>query len=229
MKHDFTLTLPSLNQKLGWTYLIFELFLLPSILYSLAAAAGIVSDALLNCIYYVINFVVCLILFWPLLRRSVSNAVKKPGSILLTAVIGYLFFQLSSFVIGYLIISISPDFANVNDAAVAELVYAFPLPMLLCVAFLVPVAEECLFRGLLFAPLYRKKPAAAYALSVLLFAAVHVIGYIGSYSPVTLILCFVQYIPAGLALCWALAKTDSLITPILIHCAVNLLSVLTLR
>lgn len=229
MKYEFSLSLPHKSQKLGWIYLAFELFLLPSLLIMLGSAAGITSDAVLNCIYYIVNFIVCLLLFYPLLHHSVKNAMKQPENVLLTAGIGFILFQLANIAIGYLISAFMPDFSNVNDSAVAVLVYESPLLMLICVGFLVPVAEECLFRGLLFVPVYRRKPLAAYALSVLFFAAIHVVGYIGLYPMHILALCFIQYLPAGLVLCWALAKTDSMVTPILIHSAVNLFSILTLR
>lgn len=229
MKYQFSLTLSHRNQKLGWIYLVFELLLLPSILVLLGAAVGITSDAVLNCIYYVINFIACLLLFYPLLHHSIKNALAQPGNTLTTAAVGFVLFELVNLVIGFLITAFQPDFSNVNDSAVATLVHDTPLPMMISIGFLVPVAEECLFRGLLFVPLYRKKTWAAYALSVLFFAAIHVVGYINLYSMDVLALCFIQYIPAGLVLCWALAKTDSLITPILIHSAVNFLSILTMR
>ncbi len=229
MNDQFTLSLPRKSQKLGWIYLAFELFLLPVLLTTLGMMTGITSEAYLNCIYYAVNFIVCLILFYPLLRHSVKNALAHPGITVITAAIGFALFQVANIAIGYLISAFVPDFSNVNDSAVAELVYEAPLPMLLSVGFLVPVAEECLFRGLLFVPVFRKKALAAYALSVLFFAAIHVVGYVGLYPAGILALCFVQYIPAGLILCWSLAKTDSLVTPILIHSAVNLFSILTLR
>ncbi len=229
MKHEFTLSLSSRNQKLGWAYLMFELLILPSILFTFGAAIGITSDAVLNCIYYVINFIVCLLLFHSLLRHSMQNAAAHPSNTLITAGFGFILFQLANLLIGSLIITLIPEFSNVNDSAVVTMVNETPLPMLICVGFLVPVAEECLFRGVLFVPLYRKSAWKAYVLSVLFFAAIHVVGYIGLYPIKILAACYLQYIPAGLVLCWALAKTDSLVTPILIHCAVNLFSILTLR
>ena len=213
MKQEFTLTLSLRRQKLGWAYLLFELLLLPSILFALGDALGITSHSLLNGIYYGINFFVCLPLFWQILSPSFRRFIHSPLPILATAAAGYL----------------DPGFSNVNDAAVGDLVRQSPYLMLICVGFLVPAAEECLFRGLLFAPLYPRRPAAAYGLSVLVFAAIHVMGYVGGYPLPTLALCFVQYLPAGLILCLSLAKTDSLVTPILIHCAVNLTGFLTLR
>ena len=229
MKQEFTLTLSLRRQKLGWVYLLFELLLLPSILFALGDALGITSHSLLNGIYYGINFFVCLPLFWQILSPSFRRFIHSPLPILATAAAGYLVLRLCDLGLAALMGYLDPGFSNVNDAAVGDLIRQSPNLMLICVGFLVPAAEECLFRGLLFVPLYPRRPAAAYGLSVLVFAAIHVMGYVGVYPLPTLALCFVQYLPAGLILCLSLAKTDSLVTPILIHCAVNLTGFLTLR
>ncbi len=229
MKHDFTLSLSKKREKWAWIYLIFQLLILPDILLLLLSAVGIASESTLNLLYYLINFGVCAVLFAPMLRRSLIRAADAPIRTLGTAAVGFGLLQLANLLIGYLILQVYPDFSNVNDAAVSGLITQRPLLMGLCVGFLVPVAEECLFRGLLFVPLYRKKPMAAYLLSIVFFSAIHVVGYIGLFPAGVLLMCFVQYIPAAWILCSALARTDSLVTPILIHCAVNLLSIFTLR
>ncbi len=229
MKHDFTLTLSPVNQKRGFVYLLFELLLLPGLLFSLGRAVGITSEATVNIIYHLINFAVCLILFHTMLHRSVHNALAHPVRILAVAVTGFIVFQLAGSLIGALLLYLYPDFSNVNDAAVASMVYEAPIPMLIGIGFLVPVAEECLFRGLLFAPVFHRSPPWAFALSVLVFAGIHVVGYIGLFPARILLLCFIQYLPAGLVLCWAMKATDSLIAPILIHSAINLFSLFHLR
>ena len=44
-----------------------------------------------------------------------------------------------------------------------------------------------------------------------------------------LLLCFLQYIPAGIALGWAYVRSGSILTPILIHTLVNAIGVAILR
>ena len=70
--------------------------------------------------------------------------------------------------------------------------------------------------------------AEGYILSALVFCAIHVISYIGSADPLTLVLCFVQYLPASLCLAWAYTEADNIFAPILIHIAVNTMSILAL-
>ena len=85
----------------------------------------------------------------------------------------------------------------------------------------VPFAEEALHRGLIFGCLYQKSHVAGYLLSICIFAAVHIVGYVGTYSPLHLMLAFMQYVPAGLALCWAYRKSGSIFASMLIHAMIN--------
>jgi membrane protease YdiL (CAAX protease family) len=101
--------------------------------------------------------------------------------------------------------------------------------MLIGVVFLVPVTEEMLYRGLIFRELLHTSKAAAYLVSMAAFAAIHVLGYIGSYDIGRLVLCFIQYLPAGLCLAWAYAKSDSLFAPVLIRALINAYTVSKLR
>ena len=94
---------------------------------------------------------------------------------------------------------------------------------------MVPLAEECLFRGLIFTGLLGKNRNGAYLLSVLGFCAIHISGHLGSADVLTLAVCFLQYIPAGLVLAWSCERSGSLFAPILIHAAVNVGSLLALR
>ena len=61
------------------------------------------------------------------------------------------------------------------------------------------------------------------------FALVHVVGYIGNASALTLLLCFVQYLPAGYCLAWCYQNTGTILTPILMHMLVNAYGLANLR
>ena len=79
----------------------------------------------------------------------------------------------------------------------------------------------------MFRNLYKTSPIAAYLVSMGVFAAIHVVGYIGSFSPLHLLLCFVQYLPAGFCLAWCYRQTGTLLAPVIMHTLVNTVSVLT--
>ena len=94
---------------------------------------------------------------------------------------------------------------------------------------LVPTVEECTFRGLVFRNLYGKCHWAAYIVSMLSFALIHILGYAGQYSPLELLMAVLQYLPAGLCLAWSYTKADTIFAPIAIHATVNFITLTSWR
>ena len=183
----------------GLAYLIIELFLLPGLLTAAAARLGL-DSATINFIYYCTNFCACCLIFHRFLRENLVQAGKRLWPFVLSVGVGFVCYQAVNFAAAFVLKSLMPSFSNVNDASIAQMVSAHPVMMLLGTAVLVPVAEECLFRGVLFGKLRSSSRAGAYCVSILCFCAVHVMGYIGAYEPAVLDVCFVQYIPPGLIL-----------------------------
>ncbi|MFQ7310676.1 CPBP family intramembrane glutamic endopeptidase [Sellimonas sp.] len=99
----------------------------------------------------------------------------------------------------------------------SEALYSAPLAtQLICLGIIVPILEECLYRGVI----YRRvrdmsswKKAAV--ISSLIFGFVHA-------NLVQAIYGFVF----GLALCWLYEKQTTLKVPVLLHCTVNIVSVI---
>ena len=132
-------------------------------------------------------------------------------------------------ILGKLFSSVVTDFSNINDQSIAALLREnFPV-MALCTVIFVPITEECLFRGVLFRGIYDRAPWAAWVVSAALFSFVHVMNYVGVIPPLPLLLCFLQYVPAGICLAAAYRLSGSLLCPILIHAAVNAVGVLSMR
>ena len=102
--------------------------------------------------------------------------------------------------------------------------YYFPL--LICTVLLVPVTEEVIYRGVLFQIVYHKNRILAYVLTTVIFAAIHIVGYIGYEDPFNLFIAFHQYLPAGIALAFAYEMSDSIWAPIIIHSTINLIAML---
>ena len=42
-------------------------------------------------------------------------------------------------------------------------------------------------------------------------------------------MCFVQYLPAGLMLAWSYEKSNTIVTPILIHTVINAIAIYSMR
>ena len=128
-----------------------------------------------------------------------------------------------------IILVIYPEFSNVNDDTISVMVQQnFPL-MVIGTVVLVPITEELLFRGLIFRGIYNRSRFWAYAISAVAFSLPHVVGYIGMFDPLLLLLCFVQYLPAGLCLSWAYARADSIFAPVLMHMVINLIGMFAMR
>lgn len=90
--------------------------------------------------------------------------------------------------------------------------------------FLAPIAEETMFRGGVFGLLRRFGRAAAYAVSIALFALYHVWSF--ALSDPTAWLYLLQYLPAGFLLARVYEKTDSLWSAIFLHMTANGVSML---
>ncbi len=206
----------------GWIYYAISIFLLPVALQYLSAALGLkLNAARLNFVFYTINFVTVCFIFHRFLKVNLMIAVKLLPMVAWYAMLGFLGNRALGSLLAIALSYIAPGFANVNDMSIAAMASQDRTLMIIGTVFLVPVAEEVFYRGLMFRWLYSKKRTAAYLVSMGVFALVHVVGYIGVYSPLTLLLCFLQYLPAGYCLAWCYQSTGTIVTPIVMHMIVN--------
>lgn len=226
------LSVPMTPQEVtfGYLYLAFQLVALPSLLQlGNALLAEPLSDSALNFAFFALNFLVTTVIFRKFLLKNGKLFLADLFKCLRGSVYGFLAYWALNYVVGFLILLVAPDFYNVNDSAIGTMVDQNIALMSFGTVILVPVAEELLYRGLIFRGLYNRKPLLGYLVSTLCFAALHVVSYIGLYSPFHLMLCLLQYIPAGICLGWAYAKTDCIFAPILMHIAINQIGILSMR
>lgn len=215
---------------LGFCYLPVQILLLPIVLVQGNLILGSpLSAAQLNFALFALDFICITVIFRRFLWQSLRQALSAPWQLLRYAGAGLLLYWIGSIAVNYFIFSVYPDFSNVNDASISELTQQNYTLMSVGTVLLVPVTEESLYRGLVFGSIYKRSRIAGYAVSTLIFAALHVVGYIGYFDPVHLLLCFLQYIPAGLCLAWAYVKADTIWAPILMHIAINQMGVLAMR
>ena len=214
----------------GFSYLAFQLLLLPEILNFVCRHSPVpMNDAEVNFLFYFVNFIAILLIFHDFLSRSLSHALHHFIDLCQAVVLGFVAYYVCTYAITWLIQLLYPSFANYNDEAIAAMSQGNYLLMFLGTVILVPPVEECLFRGLIFRNLYPKSPWAAYAVSILSFTAIHILGYVGQYSALELLLATLQYLPAGLCLAWSYTKADTIFAPILIHAAINFIGINALR
>ena len=211
-------------QTLGWLWFAFQLACLPGLLTEWTAP-WMLSEALVNFIYYGLNFFAVVSIFREYLIAGFRYAAKHMTPFLRAVAVGFLGYYLLNTGLIQAVQQLRPGFFNINDHSIALMFLQNPVLMTVGTVLLVPVAEECLFRGLIFSKLYPHNKPGAYALSAAAFCAIHVVGYIGSYSPAMIALCAVQYLIPGLALAWSYAHSGTIAAPILLHTAINLMAV----
>ena len=223
-KLPVTMSQKEFRQGLG--LLLFQRIFLPSLLATVFLLLSLTpTDAELNTLYFFINFLAAIIVFRNFLWAELDVALSKPSCVLSSAAIAYGIYYVLSLSLSYFVGWLDPDFYNLNDAYIGEMSESQFALMAVGTVLFVPPAEELLFRGVLFNKIYEKRPVLAWLLSVTLFSLVHIVGYIGQYSPLGLLLAFLQYLPAGIALCFAYVHSGTIFAPILFHTAINTLAI----
>ena len=224
-------TKPSRRETVfGAIYLFLYMWALP-LAVPLAAARFLpqLNTAQINFAYFCLNFAATVLIFRKYLLRTLHDALKVPLRTLLYALLAYL----GSVTLGNMLVDailrVYPDFLNVNDHVVSGMIRQNRSIMAIGAVFLAPVAEELLFRGLIFRGMYDRSPFAAYALSMVLFSLIHVSGYVGMYDWKLLFFCFLQYLVPAYCLSFSYRYSGNLAAPILMHMVTNLVSLSAMR
>lgn len=212
----------------GFSYMAFQILLLPELLHAMNPWLKL-STAELNFVFFFLNFLAISCIFHRFLGRSFEQVWRHPAYFCQAVILGLAAYYACFYAVNWAISLLAPEYANLNDASIASMAQGRSFLMLLGTVVLAPPVEECLYRGLIFRNLYGKSRWAAYTVSILAFALIHVLGYLGQYSPLHLSMAVLQYLPAGLCLAWAYAKADTIFAPIFIHAIVNAVSLYNLR
>lgn len=210
----------------GWIYLPIYLLILAMLLSIVFMLLGwnVQSEEAqlhMNAVYGAINFLVLAVLFRRYLIKSARQARLFPGRFFASVFIGFAIYYGATTLVILLSEFIAPGLENVNDANIKAMSAFGVGEMAIYAILLAPLAEECLFRGLIFTSLRKYNRFLAYLVSMCAFSLIHVVGYVGSYSIGTLALCFLQYLPAGFALSWTLEYSGSIWGSIGVHMLAN--------
>ena len=214
----------------GFIYIVIQMFLLPSVLQSINGTLSMpFSTGALNFIYFAINFICVTVIFRRYLLSSFKILIQSPFVTLRSALFGFVAYQAAKALITLVILLLSPNFTNLNDKAVQDSLTQNYTLMGIGTIILAPIAEEVLYRGVVFGCFHRKYPIFAYIFSTIVFSMIHIVGYIGAYTHTALLCSFILYLPAGLCLAWAYDKSGTIMAPILMHIAINQLGILNMR
>ena len=216
--------------RLGLGYWGFELLVLPAVL-SLVfpVIAPALSEAGQNLVFFALNFICLCAILRRFLLDSLRLLPEAPLRLLVVGLAAFAAFWAVSLGLRWLFGTLFPGFTNVNDNAIGQMAKANYAATAIGTVLLAPVAEELVFRGLIFGSLHSHSRGLAYGVSCGVFALIHILSYVGQYPAATLLLCFFQYLPAGVCLGWAFEKSGSIFTPMAVHMAINLITLQTLR
>lgn len=228
--HAIGTSLSSQETLSGIVYLAVQLFVLPHVLFWCNRQLDApMTEAEINFIFYFINFMAMLVIFRNFLGNSLQQATRHPIQLLESVILGLVFYYACTWCTTRIIGLLAPGFSNYNDEAISAMSRGNSFLMLIGTVVLVPPFEECMYRGLVFRNLYGKNKWAAYIVSILLFAIIHILGYLGKYSPLELLMAVFQYLPAGLCLAWSYARADTIFAPMFVHAAINFITIRGLR
>lgn len=225
-QYNLGVTMTKYERILGWVFLPFYVCLL-AILLSIACAllGWEPSDVQLNAVYFAINIVVILLIFHRFLWNSLGGIPKKFWLFVQALILGFVLYYASVIVLGLLYSWLFPDLVNLNNESVETLATSDYGLTVVFTVIIAPIVEETLMRGLVFGSIQRKSRVWAYIVSMLLFASLHVWQYVGAASVGTILLCAVEYLPAGVALGWTYEKAGNLWAAIFLHMIINAISI----
>ena len=178
-----------------------------------------------NALYYYVAFVLTILIFYNFIGKTTHRFFSGLGHTLAAAGVGIVaFYGLNELLYRLTSVALGNQL-NLNDITISAQIHDAPRPTLLIVIFIAPFVEEVLFRGYVFGMLRGHSKILAWGVSCVLFAFLHVWQLAaGSWSLWTVVL-LVQYLVPGLVLAWTYDRSGSLWGPILLHMAVNALSV----
>ena len=180
------------------------------------------SDTQLNLMYYCVSFALTFLLLGKFLRRNFDSLLDNPWGSLKAFAIGWGIYFVLAIIVGVIMQATGLTDDNPNNEAIngmLEQERGMVVAMTVCLA---PVVEECIFRGGIFAGIYRKNRVIAYIVSIVVFSIYHVWQYAFAYGELRYLLLALSYVPASFALCWTYENSGSIWTSIFFHMSFNL-------
>ncbi len=210
---------------LGWMYLPLHFFVIPVLTaMALHYAPGDYTDVTVNKIYFGVGIAFVLIALGEWLRRNFYVLLDDPGRFAMCLAAGFAMDYLLS-VVATLVLMLVEGFGdNPNNAGIMQMADADYGAMIGIAVFLAPVVEESIFRGVVFGSIRRKSRAAAYVVSILLFALLHVWQYVVAYGDPWYFVYMLQYLPVSFVLAWLYERSGTIWTSIAFHMMFNALA-----
>ena len=177
------------------------------------------TDLQINLAYFVISCLFTWLIFHNFLLRSFKNI--RFWELIQALILGFALYYAGNFILNLAINRLGIVLPHFNDEAVMGLIAQNETVMIVCGVLLAPMVEETLARGLLFGVIRRKSRIAAYVVSIVFFAVIHVWEYLTGHDFKSVLFVALQYIPAGIALGWTYEKSNTIWAPIVLHMVIN--------
>ena len=171
------------------------------------------SEAVSAAVYYYIMAILTMVVFWSFLQNAGRILERFLPENLLALITGLAGGLLLKFLFGFL----PWPLEDPNPLSWAEQYAYSPAATVLIVVVLIPVAEEVLFRGLLFGSLRKRSRTTAWIASVGLFAVYSVWTFAVANGDARYLILALRYLPMSLALTWCYDRGGSIWSPILLH------------
>ena len=219
------------GEKIGGViWLLVYMFLMSLIVTFVMTLLGYGENLVrINQVFFVVNFVITCLLFRHFLTDSLSVVMERPVRLLKGLLLGFCLYEAGQIALSLLYEVIAPDLWTANDEGVAEIASMNYGAMWAGAVLLGPLVEETLMRGLVFGNLRKKSRVLAYAVSILAFGIIHVLGYAWEMDVWTLVLNWGLYLVPSVVLAVTYEYTGTVWGPIALHMILNALSMMALR
>lgn len=191
----------------------------PMILYGVLAILGIDSwifDGKGDTLYSLIMLVISVYLTRDLLGRSINVLAENPGKVFKTIITTLPLMLLGSFVLNYLITTLTGQVEAENQSMIIDLYAQAPYLIIIQALLYAPIVEEIMFRGLVFGSLSKKSNFIGVLVSSSLFGLVHVLSSVlsGNFADLWF---FPTYALLGFFLNRAYIKSGSIVSSMALH------------
>lgn len=182
------------------------------------------DEVTLNAVFFVANFLITALVFWRFLADSLLLSGRGAGKLLKGALLGFCLYEVLQILSVIVIELIAPELITPNDDTIAAIAASNYRVMWVGAVLLAPLTEETLVRGLVFGNIRRWNRPAAYIVTALLFAFMHIAPYVPEMDGMSIVLNGLLYALPSVALCACYEYSGTIWAPILLHMALNAIS-----
>ncbi len=196
-------------------------FLVPLVM---EAVAPQLSHYWSNFVYFAVTCLFILIVMHSYLIKSATDLIECIKSAIFAIILGFFGYYILRWLMSVIFWLVGWNDFPALSGILSQVRLNYGVMPIVSI-FLAPIAEEVLFRGVVFGGLRRKSRLMAYLVSFLVFGFYCVWSKFFSGFGWDLLIDFLYYLPASVALCWCYEKGGSVWASVLLHILINILSI----